>query len=427
MDKAPLTRRGFLRLSVVAAGSVIAAACQKALRDITPARETLPTPLPSSTPGSAEEVSLIGTDQDVWTWSKPVKVGVSGECEGVVVYVNGREFEARAEGEYFTADVMFSDGENLVSAACRQPGGKEIRSNMLNYTERLRQAPKAVIAIALDGERIILDGSKSQSAEGDGSRIVKHTWVELLRNPTRLMIVGAPGLKIRPFVDEVSSQILILQSPTSPPVDGEYYVQLRVEDDSGREDQAVIYFVVEQGRPRIPDYDRENPAWVEKAVVYGVIPGKFGQPAFRAITERLDYLADLGVNALWLAPINVSPPGDYGYAVVDYFELNPAYGTKEDFHRMVQEAHFRRIRVLMDFVPNHSSAQHPYFLAAQAGGPGSPYWDFYDRDANGEPTHYFDWTHLPNLNYENPEVRRWMIEAFSYWVREFDVDGFASM
>jgi glycosidase len=82
------------------------------------------------------------------------------------------------------------------------------------------------------------------------------------------------------------------------------------------------------------------------------------------------------------------------------------------------------MRVLMDFVPNHSSAQHPYFLSAQAGGPDSPYWNFYDRDTNGEPTHYFDWTHLPNLNYENPEVRNMMIEAFAYWVREFDVDGF---
>jgi cyclomaltodextrinase len=163
---------------------------------------------------------------------------------------------------------------------------------------------------------------------------------------------------------------------------------------------------------------------VETAVVYGVIPSKFGQPAFNAIVKRLDDLTELGINALWLAPINVSPPGDYGYAVVDYFALNHAYGSKEDFHRLVQEAHARGIRVLMDFVPNHSSAQHPYFLSAQAGGPKSPYWDFYDREANGEPTHYFDWTHLPNLNYENPEVRNMMIEAFGYWVREFDVDGF---
>ena len=97
--------------------------------------------------------------------------------------------------------------------------------------------------------------------------------------------------------------------------------------------------MVENGQAHVPDYDRENPAWVESAVVYGVIPFKFGDPGFKAITNRLDYLADLGVNALWLAPVNKSPADDYGYAVVDYFELNPAYGTKVEFHRMVQEAH----------------------------------------------------------------------------------------
>lgn len=419
MEKTPLNRRGFLRLCVVAAGSAIAAACQKALPDL--ATETEAVGTSTASPGRAVNVTLTGADQDVWTWIKPVKVGVSGDCDGVVVYVNGREFEALPEGEYFTAEVRLSEGENRVSAACRQRGEGELQSNMLNYAERLRQVPTAVIQIALDGERIVLDGSKSQSAGGDGSRILDHIWSARLGNPSPLDIEGAAGLESRPFMDDVSAQTLILLPPT---IDGEYYLQLKVKDDAGREDQAGIYFVIEQGKPRIPDYDRENPAWVEKAIVYGVIPAKFGHPAFHAIIKRLDDLADLGITALWLAPINLSPPGDYGYAVVDYFEVNRGYGSKEDFHRMVQEAHARGIRVLMDFVPNHSSAQHPYFQSAKAGGPGSPYWDFYDRDENGEPTHYFDWTHLPNLNYENPEVRRWMIEAFSYWVREFDVDGF---
>jgi glycosidase len=91
---------------------------------------------------------------------------------------------------------------------------------------------------------------------------------------------------------------------------------------------------------------------------------------------------------------------------------------------MIQAAHERGIRVLMDFVPNHTSNEHPYFKDTVGKGQDSPYWDFYDRDENGNYTYYFDWTHLPNLNYDNPEVRRMMIEAFSYWVREFDVDGF---
>ena len=407
MEYIPISRRGFLRLCVITAGGAVIAACQQALQDVATATEAVST----LTPVSPTKINLIGAKQDVWVWNKLVKVEVSGECQSVIVHVNHGEVEATPEGEIFTADLKLSAGENQVSAVCKQSNGSEIRSNMLNYTERLRQAPTAVIDIALDGEKIVLDGSKSQPSEADGSKVTDYFWSARTDNPALLST----------YIEATLETQLALQPPTT---DGEYYLQLKVKDEAGREDQAGIYFVVEEGKVRIPDYDKENPAWVETAIVYGVIPNKFGQPVFQAITKRLDYLAELGVNAIWLAPINVSPPGDYGYAVVDYFNLNPSYGSKEDFQRMVQVAHSLGIRVLMDFVPNHSSAQHPYFLSAQAGGPGSPYWDFYDRDASGEPTHYFDWTHLPNLNYDNPQVRNMMIGAFSYWVRDFDVDGF---
>jgi cyclomaltodextrinase / maltogenic alpha-amylase / neopullulanase len=408
---APLDRRGFLRLCVLAVGGAFVAACQQRLNDVAVMTEVPPSPT----------LSIKASDQGVWTWVKPVRVVVSGKCEAVLIRVNNREFTATQAGDEFTADVELTAGENRLNAACRQLDGTEVQSNMLNYTERLRQVPRAVITIALNDGKILLDSGESKPAEGNESNITDYVWSARGENPATLTLEGAGGLETKPFLEEVSARSLVIQPPRE---DGEYYVHLEVKDDVGRQDGAGIYFVVEQGKVRIPDYDREHPAWVETAVVYGVVPGKFGQPAFNAITKRMDKLAELGITALWLAPINLSPPGDYGYAVVDYFELNPGYGSRDDFHHMVQEAHARGLRVLMDFVPNHSSAQHPYFLSAQAEGPGSPYWDFYDRDASGEPTHYFDWTHLPNLNYENPEVRRWMVEAFAYWVREFDLDGF---
>ncbi len=167
-----------------------------------------------------------------------------------------------------------------------------------------------------------------------------------------------------------------------------------------------------------------RPGWAEGAVVYGVVPPLFGEPAFEAITERLDDLVDLGVRGLWLAPVTRCEPGDFGYAVVDYLDVNPDYGTRDDFRRLVDQAHARGIRVLLDFVPNHTSRQHPFFRDAERRGRNSPYHDFYDRDADGVPTHYFDWTHLPNLNYGNPAVRSYMLAAFAFWVRQFDVDGF---
>jgi cyclomaltodextrinase / maltogenic alpha-amylase / neopullulanase len=174
----------------------------------------------------------------------------------------------------------------------------------------------------------------------------------------------------------------------------------------------------------MPNLVHERANEIAGAVVYGVVPAFYDPPGFVGIAARLDDLADLGVSALWLSPITRSLPGDFGYAVTDYFHLRPEYGMKQDFRTLIQEAHARGLRVLMDFVPNHTSVAHPWFRDAAANGQTSPYWDFYDRDADGKPTHYFSWTHLPKLNYANPEVGRTMLDAFAYWVREFDVDGF---
>jgi len=405
MDKTHLNRRDFLRLCVLAAGGAVAASCGKTITEI----------VGTSTVSPAVKLSL-GTNLDAWTWVKQMKVGASeGECEKVILSVNGQKFQAQPEGDYFIADIQLSEGENQITASCVQPGGGEVTSEPVVYTGRLRQAPTAIIHIALEGGHIVLDGSETLPAENVDGAIVDYIWSAREGNP------GPLQLQDGELTSEVNSQSILIIPPT---IDGEYYLRLKVKDQAGREDISTTYFVVEQGKPRIPDYDMENPAWVEKAIVYGVIPFLFGSPAFQAISGRLDDLADLGINAIWLGPINAHPADDYGYAVEDYFALDPAYGTDEDFRDLVQAAHARGIRIMMDFVPNHTSNTHHYFKDAEQRGPASGYWDFYDRDANGDYTYYFEWTHLPNLNYDNPEVRRMMIEAFSYWVREFDVDGF---
>jgi cyclomaltodextrinase len=397
MHKASLDRRSFLRLCTFTAGGAVLASCQQTLFG-----------------RGAERVRLIGSDQDAWMWVKPVTVEVSDECERVIVHANGQAFESRPDGGGFSAEIRLAAGENEVSAVCQLPNGREIRSDPVKYTVRLRQVPRAVIAISLNDGSVSLSASESSPAD-DEFAIVDYIWSSREGNPAPLRTEGGE------LTGEVNNPTITLVPPS---VDGEYYVQLRVIDSAGREDSSVTYFVVDNGQPRIPNYATEHPTWVDKAIVYGVIPFLYGSPAFQALRERLDDLADLGINALWLGPINKHPADDYGYAVEDYFGLDPAYGTQEDFRGLVQAAHERGIRVLMDFVPNHSSDTHPYFVDTREHGPESPYWDFYDRDAEGNPTHYFDWTNLPNLNYDNPQVRQMMIEAFAYWVREFDVDGF---
>ncbi len=309
---------------------------------------------------------------------------------------------AETNGNQFQALLPIQPGKNELSAVC-QPGA--VKSESVTVTGRIRNAPTAVIDIRLADGKIRLDGSGSLPAPANPSPIAGYRWAA--QSPLNVEMDDQPTQVFAP-----------------PEEDGEYFISLEVTDQEGRSDQSRTYFVVSGGQPRLDDWTWQNTAWIEDAVVYGVIPRKFGPDGFRSIQERLPVLQEMGINALWLAPINVSPPGDYGYGVIDYFALRESHGTKEEFRAFIRGAHEHGIRVLMDFVPNHSSAQHPYFLDAEAKGKESHYWDYYDRDENGRPTHYFNWEHLPNLNYNNPEVENWMIEAFSYWVREFDVDGF---
>ncbi|MGD0674005.1 MAG: alpha-amylase family glycosyl hydrolase [Polyangiaceae bacterium] len=163
---------------------------------------------------------------------------------------------------------------------------------------------------------------------------------------------------------------------------------------------------------------------LDGAVVYGIVPPLFGSPPLRAVTKALADLADLGVDVLWLSPVFESPRDDYGYAVTDYAHVRRAYGTAEDLHELVDEAHRQGMRVVLDFVPNHTSSEHPYFVDAEAHGQASPYFGFYARGADLKPTHDFDWINLPKLDYGNERVRRWMVGTTTRWIRDFRLDGF---
>src|SRR3954467_7886777 len=107
--------------------------------------------------------------------------------------------------------------------------------------------------------------------------------------------------------------------------------------------------------------------WWQSAVIYQIYPRSFqdsdadGVGDLRGITERLPYLADLGVDAIWLSPIFTSPMEDFGYDIADYCSIDPLFGTMEDFEGLIGQTHRLGLRLLLDFVPNHTSSSHPWF------------------------------------------------------------------
>jgi glycosidase len=360
---------------------------------------------------------------------------LTGTCPGcpaqatIALLVNGTPVPAEREGDAFTAVAHFDPGDNEVIAVARMPDGGEERSVPVTYTVRLQPRPTARLTARIDGERVIFDGTSSAPSDYDGAAI--RSWSITFRKVSGCQGVEVSGIRsschpvtLTPRHPRLVEQAPGIWSGTIPTAVGEYYATLTVEDERGRTDSATSYFVVADGQTRVPDAIHERAGWIDDAVAYGVVPRNFDPPGFNGVAARLDDLADLGVTALWFAPITRTLRDLFGYEVTDYFDVRAEYGTRDDFRALVEEAHVRGIRVLMDFVPNHTSIEHPYARNAAANGRASPYWDYYDRDPGGNLTHYFNWGHLPNLNYDNPEVARFMMEAFAYWVREFDVDGF---
>jgi len=166
-----------------------------------------------------------------------------------------------------------------------------------------------------------------------------------------------------------------------------------------------------------------SPEWLQKSLVYEVFPRNFStQGDFNAITARLDELAGLGVDILWLMPIHPigqeRRKGTLGspYAVRDYFAINPDYGTAADFRKLVGEAHQRGMKVILDIVAGHTAwdnvlvAQHPEFYKTDEAGriiPPNP-----------------GWSDVAALDYSNEALRRYMIDMLKFWLKEYGVDGF---
>ena len=193
--------------------------------------------------------------------------------------------------------------------------------------------------------------------------------------------------------------------------------------------------------------------WYKDAVIYELhVRSYFDSNAdgigdFSGLTRKLDYLADLGVTALWLLPFYPSPLRDDGYDISDYYKVHPNYGTLPDFRRFLKEAHKRDLRVITELVINHTSDQHGWFQRARQAPAGSPERDFYvwsdtwDRYTEAriifKDTETSNWSwdpvagayywhrfysHQPDLNYDNPRVRREIFRVVDYWF-DMGVDG----
>src|SRR5271170_1361506 len=197
-----------------------------------------------------------------------------------------------------------------------------------------------------------------------------------------------------------------------------------------------------------------EPFWYKSGVIYEVHVRAFydangdGTGDFRGLTEKLDYIKELGITAIWLLPFYPSPLKDDGYDIADYCNVHPMYGRLSDFKDFLKEAHQRGLRVITELVLNHTSDQHPWFQRARHAKPGSRQREFYvwsdtpdkykeariifkdfqtsnwtwDPVAQAYYWHRF-YSHQPDLNFDSPLVRRAMFRAVDFWLDQ-GVDAF---
>ena len=214
-----------------------------------------------------------------------------------------------------------------------------------------------------------------------------------------------------------------------------------------------LWFLIACAQNSNKGVDPEHPEWWQHAVFYEIYPRSFadsnndGVGDLKGITSKLDYLKDLGVDAIWISPCFPSPQVDFGYDVSDYENIDPMYGSMTDFDMLSREAKKRGIHIILDFVVNHSSDQHKWFLDSKSSrtsehrdwyiwrdgkGPGQPpnnwnsdfggsAWQF-DPTTNQYYYHYF-YTQQPDLNWRNPAVKDAMFDVTRWWYKR-GVSGF---
>lgn len=364
----------------------------------------------------AQEIDLLEGDALVWLHEGTVE----GDVSSGLLFVNDTTYTFAVSGDGFEADIRLEDGPNVIVACSAD---ESVCSDTLRWTLGYELHPEPFAYAEVSGRTVTLQGRTFENPEG---RPLTFRWDADSDNPAAVSIAGA------------SDSIATVEIPAGAPP-GEYYFDLTASDSAGKEGRARTLVTVDSTGVIAFDIKSDHAAWVDEAVVFEITPYIFEERGgLGNVLARLEEIADLGVNTIWLQPVFATGFGGQGYGITDYFEVREDYGTKADLRALVERAHDLGMRVLLDFVPNHTSSKHPFAQESADLGTGSHYYDYYLREEDNAPysRHYkrrqignaefiiYFWDNLLIIDHDNPEVQRWMIEAGRYWVEEFDIDGY---
>jgi cyclomaltodextrinase len=316
----------------------------------------------------------------------------------------------------FLFTVHLKKGLNTIVATAESKDST-IRSIPLHLTLPYNPLPFLVARATIAGDSLRLH----HSALEDAYRYpVAYKWQAAANNPEAVRLIS------------VNDSVAVASLPKK---DGEYYFTLFATVNDAT-DSFKTFVSVNHGKSVAFQIEHDMSSWIDTAIIYQVTPYIFTDGRkFKDITAKLVELQQLGVNTIYLQPVYATDRGGQGYDVVDFFSVRSDLGPEKDLDTLVSQAHAMGMRVLFDMVPNHTSINHPYAKDKIVNGERSHYYSFYQtrRDSVMYAMHYNDhpdgfiyyfWKPLVNLDFNNEEVQRWMIEACKHWVRKYNIDGY---
>ncbi|MBN2354671.1 hypothetical protein JXO59_01075 [candidate division KSB1 bacterium] len=322
--------------------------------------------------------------------------------------------------------VNLSRGDNHFQVSFEDTAGRTVDSDTLRLRYPVPQHPQPQITFSKNGEKILITGK----AIDPQRKSMTFLWSVQTTSPAPL-----------PEVEGKTEMTLEISTPSVP---GDYSLKLMVTDADGFTNSAVNFFtIMPDGSLLIPNR-QTAPQWVRDGRMYCLFfKGFTSQGTIAAAIPNLQHIKNMGFNIIWVLPVmdvegDIDQGVNIGYNIIDFYNVDPVYGTNADFKQFVEQAHALGLRVILDVTPNHSSRSHPIALNVRSNQKYSRYYDFYQHEIISHDTNglgqsisadgivYYSGfsSALLNWNWADDEARQYMIEVYRYWLREFDIDGF---
>ncbi|MCK9280947.1 MAG: alpha-amylase family glycosyl hydrolase [Melioribacteraceae bacterium] len=357
----------------------------------------------------------------VWHYKQLITGTVSSDqFTKASVMFNGTAYDLEINSSNkFAFNITLNRGANslylLIDSAGVVTSSDTLQLNLLYKT-----LPEVFAFAEVSGSNVTL---KSRIDENPYNENLQFIWNEDPANPSTGLVNNTSGAEVIVNLDANLTY-------------GEYYFNLYAINDSGDTVKSRTYVTVNETGLRAFDIKTDHAKWIDDAIIYQTTPYIFVESGkFYNITKKIPELASLGINTIYLQPIFATKNKGQGYDITDYFKIRPDLGNENDLRDLIKTAKENGMKVIIDFVPNHSSIEHYFAKHASQYGESSHYYDYYQRKKDISPyasnervgngfVYYFDWSNMPNLNYDNIEVQNYMISAMQYWVEDFGVDGY---